>query len=438
MDPEDLTRALRGATDTLEPRPSFTTDVIRGGKRRQVRHRVAIAGGLAALVGITGGTAVLLSPSPNSLPGQENQKDLYDFSILNGPTRGDLAGDQAYLAQVIQAWQKGIEVSPSKPTGTNQLTGSPKVIWAGTTPVGKAAIVGQAGETKDRYFSGDGSPLPTMGPAFGLVTGDQPTLVNEVPLFSATPPTFLFGPQDVMLVSLNPKAEFVSSWTVGHDGKGNREWNNLNPTDGDPRLIQLPNGTDPRTVRVTDLKGLQAGTSWMVRPSSTYGEGADRQSKPIPSRTLDWPQQPLRVNGAVGAELTESHDAMVAKGMADAQEMAQVTGFQAIIDLPDGRSLVGFEYVPDFTGSRFYAAITDRSGKVESITYGGRLNKDTVSAKVRLDEGWLVAAYGATLRYRTAPNAPWTAAGRDAALLPTTATQLEVTVDGQTPKVVTL
>ncbi|WP_436491749.1 hypothetical protein [Actinokineospora sp. HUAS TT18] len=438
MDPEDLTHAFRAATDTLEPRPGFTTDVLRGGKRRQVRHRMAIAGGLAALVGITGGTAALLSSTPTSLPGQENQQSGYDFSILDGPTQGDLAGDNEYLARVIEAWRKGIEVSPNKPVGNDRLTGSPKVIWAGTTPAGKAAIVGQAGETTDRYISGDGSPLAKKGPAFGLVTGEQPTLVNEVPLFSSAPPTFLFGPQDVMLISLDPKAVFVSAWAVGEDGKGKRDWQNVNPsTDSDIRLFRLPNGTDPRTVRVTDPGGMMAGRGWTPRPSSSYAEGADRQSKPIPSRSLDWPQQPLRVNGAKGAELTELHDAMVPTGMVDALEMAQVTGFQTIVDLPDGRSLVGFEYVPDFTGSRFYAAVTDRAGKIESITYGGKLAAG-LPAKVKGDWGWLVAYYDAALRYRTSPDGPWTTAGRDAALLPANATEVEVTADGKQPKIVTL
>jgi hypothetical protein len=47
-------------------------------------------------------------------------------------------------------------------------------------------------------------------------------------------------------------------------------------------------------------------------------------------------------------------------------------------------------------------------------------------------QGWVVADRGATLRQRTG-DGPWQAAGRDAALLPAAANEVEVTRPGMSP-----
>ncbi|CRK59132.1 hypothetical protein [Alloactinosynnema sp. L-07] len=438
MDPDDLTRAFRAATDTLEPRPGFATEVIRGGKRRQVRHRIAIATGMAALIGVTGTTAVVLTSTPNSLPGQ-----VYDFSILNGPTKGDLAGDQEYLTKVLQAWQRGREVSPNPLREGTQLTGSPKVIWAGTTPAGRAAVVGQAGETTDVAHWPEGTTPPRRGPAFGLITGDEPTMVNEAPLFAQGLPTFLFGPQDVMLITLASGPLQASGWTVGADGKGKREWLPVQSADG-ANLLRLPNGTDPRTVRISTSREVSKGESLLVYPSSRYAEGADRQTKQIPERTLDWSLTPyvfFKERGGYMSATIDLEKVLIDAGYLDPQAAAFVTGFRVNTFLPDGRWVLGMEYVSDFQGSRYCAIVTDGS-RALSVTYGGLIEASpALLAKMRLpdNEGWLVTRYGATLRYRAGPGEPWVAATTgQAALLPADTTEVEVTVDGKPPTVVQL
>jgi hypothetical protein len=439
MNTDDLTRALRDATDDIEPRIGFTTDVLRGGRRRQNRHRVAIAGGMAALLGVTGTTVwTLAAPGLVSPPGQT-----LDTSILAAPTKGDLAGDQEYLAKVIEAWRRGLEVSPNKnsPMG-DKLTGSPKVLWAGTTSLGRAAIVGQSAERTGTVHYPEGTKPSVLYPAFGLVTGDEPTLVNESPPFKSSVPVFLFGPADRALITLDRGPRLVTSrWVVGEDGKGTREWQPI-PVTGGVAITSMPEGTDPRTVRVREEASSDSRANWSVLPSSTYAEGWDRQSKPIASRTLDdWLQEPLRLRGATRDRLTEAHALMAQENFADPLEMAQVTGFEVITDLPDGRTAIGFEYAPDFGGSRFYAMVVEHDGKEYSITYGGKLDKNAVlPARVELpdEQGWLVAHYGASLRFRTTPNGLWTDAGLDAALLPRGAIEVEVTKHGKPPQIATL
>lgn len=456
-DGEALRRAMLTAVADLAPPPRFTEAVLRGGRRRRTRRRALVAGacGLVAVAVLT----PWLRPAPDGWrePARPAE-DLYDTSLLRAPTRGDLAGDREYLDRVLLAWQEGLRTSPNRdnPSG-DRLTGSPKVVWAGTTPEGPAAVVAQGGELNGTISGPDGAAPPKLHPAFGLVVGADPELVVDTPLFRGQPPAFLFGPGDRTLLALDRGVPMsVSTWAIGPDGRGGRTWRELPAVDG-VAVARLPGGADPRSARVilgtpgTDPRPTRIvlGDPATDRPApgitplaaSLAHLGVDRQSKPVPQRTLDWPRDPvMRVAGATGAPLPEVDRVLLDAGMADPYGVASVTGFQVVADLPGGRTATGFEFVPDHTGSRFYVAIT-RGAEVLSVHHGGALDPAApLPARAALPDGLgtLVAHHGAHLRYRTAPDAAWVAAGRDAALLPATATQVEVTRPGRQVAVVDL
>lgn len=445
MDTTDFARALRDATDDIEPRAGFTPDVLRGGRRRRTRRRTAVAGSMALVLAAGGSiTVATWSHSPPPLTSAPANP------LLTAATRGDLAGDAAYLRDARTAFSKGMAVAPD----VEPLIGEPRVYWAGNTPAGRVAIVVQERKPEEgtmTYVDGTVVDLRTVQRLMiGLVTGDQATLVNSTPTgLDSERTAFLFGPTDRFAVAFSGGAPLYASaeWTVGTDGHGARQWTAMTDLDGISFLAfpQPVRGGDVRVVRATDPTTAGHDQSLSTLPASLYAEGHDKQSKPIPRRTMTWPQNnALRVGGTKAPPLSKDLDVgseLQAAGYGDPLARVGVIGFEVIADLPDGGSVAGVEYVPNEQGSRLYLAIRDATGKVTQWVYGGTLDPAAaLPVKVALpqDQGWLVANRDATLRYRTAPNAPWTDAGRAAALLPVNATQVEVTRDGLPATVVTL
>lgn len=446
MNTEDLTRALRDATDDIEPRNSFTTDVVRGGKRRQFRRRMAVTGTLAFVM--AAGVVVSVAPWAPTPPGLTAAAP---NPLLTAATRGDLAGDADYLRDARTAFTKGMAASPGADQPGNTLIGEPRVYWAGNTPAGKVAVVVQQRESEKgnvTYVDGTVVDLSTVQRVvIGLVIGDQATLVNSAPgngdAMTLERTAFLFGPSDRYVVAFSGGAPLHASpeWKVGEDGRGAREWTAMTDLDGISFLAfpEAVRGGDVRVVRAKDPKTAGYEQSLGVLPASLYHEGTDRQSKPIPRRTMDWPQNPpLRASGAKATALTNGDQdvasALQAAGYGDPLARVGVTGFEVIVDLPDGRSVVAVEYVPNDTGSRLYLGYRDGGISVTKWAYGGPLNGAEplpVNVKLENGQGTLVAARGANLRYRTTTHGPWTDAGKDAALLPANATHVEVTRDGE-------
>lgn len=440
---EDLTRALRDATDDIEPRAGFTTDVLRGGKRRQFRRRMAVTGTLAFVM--AAGVVVSVAPWDPTPPGLTAAAP---SPLLTAATRGDLAGDTDYLRDARTAFTKGMAASPGADQPGNTLIGEPRVYWAGNTPAGKVAIVVRQRESEKgiaHYADGTAVDLSTVQRVvIGLVIGDQATLVNSAPAsgdaMTLERTAFLFGPSDRYAIAFSGGAPLHASpeWKVGEDGRGARTWTAMTDLDG-ISFLAFPGavrGGDVRVVRAKDPEKADNEQAMHVLPASLYHEGTDRQSKPIPRRTMDWPQnQPLRAGGTKTAPLTDDLDVgseLRAAGYGDPLARVGVIGFEVIADLPGGRSVVGVEYVPNDTGSRLYLGYRDAAGKVTKWAYGGPLNSAKplpVTVKLENGQGTLVAASGANLRYRT--DGDWISAGKDAALLPTNATQVEVTRDGE-------
>jgi hypothetical protein len=105
-------------------------------------------------------------------------------------------------------------------------------------------------------------------------------------------------------------------------------------------------------------------------------------------------------------------------------------GWYAYGGTPDGRRLVATDMAALADPSRAYVVLLARSGPATVVDGGPVDRRSSLPVQVRLPDrqGWLVAAKGTQLAWRTGSGA-WTPAGRNAALLPAAAT--EVQVDGQ-------
>ncbi len=97
--------------------------------------------------------------------------------------------------------------------------------------------------------------------------------------------------------------------------------------------------------------------------------------------------------------------------------------------LDDGTEVVvGGEMLGVVEPTQIYAVVQGKHGT--QVMHAGRAER-TAPLPVRVElpdqQGWVVAAYGAKLRYRGADGSEWSRAVEDAALLPPTATEVEVT-----------
>ncbi|GFJ94759.1 SigE family RNA polymerase sigma factor [Phytohabitans rumicis] len=161
----DIRTVLHRATDDLAAPPTLVDDVRRGGRRRLVRRRAFLGGGLALAAAASAGGVLRFSGTPGG--GLEVAGPLLDT-----PTRGDLAGDAAYLRKVRDAWRShlvDIEVG---------VRGEPNILWAGTTPVGPAAYIVQRTNTNPVVAQPSGERMvavaawvepATRGPKIGTV-----------------------------------------------------------------------------------------------------------------------------------------------------------------------------------------------------------------------------------------------------------------------------
>jgi hypothetical protein len=174
--------------------PSDLVHRARQGGAKRLRRRwfttiAAVTVSMAAVAGVAVAGQDLLpwrndQVMPAAVPGPG---DPYGF-LMNRPTKGDLAGDQSYLDQVVSTWEKSHAKSPGQSRGIfDDLRGKPKVAWAGQTPGGKAAIVVQQSylhNHADIHLDQEG--LYTLIGFVGEGADGSPTLVADSTRLQAT------------------------------------------------------------------------------------------------------------------------------------------------------------------------------------------------------------------------------------------------------------
>lgn len=424
MTDTDIQIMLDRATRDLAPPPDLLA-TVRAGSRRRVRHRratlgaglavllTAIGGGL--LVGPVGPVGPAVGPRPAAAPTA--------LAIMAGPTRGDLADDRAFLRTALQLWTRSVAGD------YYQFIAPAQVIWAGRTPVGKAAVVAQSERPSE-------SPAAIARVGFVEPGADGQPLISGPTLVEATsvarrPPAMLIGAKRDTLVVLDGGGpiELSTSYRYRPDGTIHRDYRPVTFTDG-AAVLRVPPQTDGFTIALAP-PGHQPGSGPVEianvgDPTAADGtDGAERQRRVLP-RGEAWWEQPLPIHDRYTDPLAR-HSGPVN------------TCWDIYARTPDGRNLlVSTQQYGRDPVRIFYALGTDRRPPVGS--YGGQFSPDVLDVLFRLPDrqGFVVAAADATLRYRTGAGGAWQSVHEDAALLPDATTEVEVTRPDTTPRTVRL
>jgi hypothetical protein len=447
MEANRLATAWREATDELQLPADFVDRVVRGGRRRAVHRRGRIVAGVAAVVAIVAGVALvgIARGGPTVTPADPR---------LEEPTHGDLANDQAFIDRAVRAWRDGIKVSYNADRGIfDDPRTDPHVYWAGATPAGPAAVVLQAFylHEHDNLSSTDANQMQTL---VGLVGSDPAG--NRLALLGdqyradgfPEPGYFLFGPGDrTLLVLRRDVPVYLSTRPVlDEDGRITRQWQRLEVTDG-VAVAQVPAEDDPDAVRLVARAtppdpGLKTWEGLLLlEPASAYLKMADDIRA---GRTTEFRQQenrlpwleygpPVRIGQnppAMDHPEAAFRDAVHEWGTVDLG--ASTTGYglwTVVAGLADGNVALVSEVQQGNRPSRVYAIITNRAGRVLAVRPGNVVDLTAalpVVVHLPDGQGWVVASYGKQLHYRTA-GGEWTPAGAHAALLPDAAAEVRVT-----------
>jgi hypothetical protein len=95
-----------------------------------------------------------------------------------------------------------------------------------------------------------------------------------------------------------------------------------------------------------------------------------------------------------------------------------------------GRTALVGETQDGLRDSQLYAVVLDRFGAVEDVIPAGAVDSAAaLPVAVRLPDaqGWMVAAHGSEIAFRTTADKAWQPVGANAALLPNLATQVRLT-----------
>lgn len=424
VDTEELSTVLRGATDGLEPRAGFTNAVLRGGRRRQLRHRIAVATSAAAAIAVaTGGTYAVLNDN-----GTEQSQVAAGW--LNEPTKGELAGDREFLDSAIAAWEAGKSRSPNAIAGIfDDLRSAPHVYWAGNTAAGRTAVVMQQAYLHP-HENLPATAANTLQTLVGLVTTDdgQFKLVTDQFQWKSSDPApgyFQFGLSDRTLLIVDRGTPLMVN-----TGKDKSVWEPMPIKDGvaikqfeedrAPFPATVVSGADPDADSAVQFPFLLA--SMYLSAVESGGTGLPR------------PPEELRVGQSGGPEF-ETADVFfneVSVKLNDGNAVANYPSNWLIrAGLDDGRVAVVGHNQTGGTPSRIYAVLVNQDMSTQ-VLEGEVVGKSAVlPVKFRLPDaqGWVVFANGAELSYRTSQDGQWQDAGVGGALIPDNAVQ--VRVDGQ-------
>lgn len=426
----EIRAVLHRATDHLAAPPDLLADVRRGGRGRLVRRRTFLAGGV--LTGVAAATA----GGAWTLRGSGPPMDVAS-PLLDGPTRGDLAGDAAFRRRLLDTWRSRLADIDT------DLYGEPHISWAGRTPAGPAAVMAQR-TANNPVVSSEGDRLIGQM-AFVRPTPNGPEVMTIEALTDGagvnSAAALLGADLDVLLVrDTGRAAEYSTEFGYGDDGRILRTFRPVPFADGaaalrvapQRRRITIAIGYTPREKR----NRLHISNAIEVLAPAGKDAGAP------PPRTHVLPGA-----GAAWGPLPE--------------EEARRRSDRTVAAMAPYLDILGNHAAPRDPALTVYGAVAGRRLLVRTIQYeddpahavallSGPGESFEVAAAVRVQRGGalpvglrlpgglgvLVAAEGARLRYREAGGA-WQHAGQHAALLPARAAQVEVD-RGSGPRVVPL
>ncbi|HEX6356326.1 hypothetical protein [Actinophytocola sp.] len=434
MKTTDLGELMRAATDDLETTPDFARQVILGGRRRKQRRRVMVAAGALAVIAAIGSTTIMtLGDGPTISAADER---------LEAPTMGDLAGDQAFLNEVVAAWREGLPLAPEAALGFyNAPQGDPHVYWAGNTPAGRAAIVLQQVQVPDN------GQIPTgktgTRTAEGLVAIDAED--GKLKLVGTRPASlellgwssfYKFGDGTrTMLIVDEGKPLYYSFEFSG--AKERPKWHRAESRDG-VALVSIPKDANERGAVAYQGDQPPAVVDWKRVPYDFYAERMTFADEYLAKRLTEHPTfrtslLPWQEAWVIGQhrelQSPADRDLLRARGVPQFIGSNYVSVWAIFAGLDDGRTVV-LEETQSPTGTpQLIAFLLTSDGVNLSSADGGPVDRNAVlPVKFRIPEGggWIVAQQGQTLSYRTSPNGQWQDAGKDAALLPDNAVEVKV------------
>ena len=476
--------ALHRLSDDVAEPPTVLTDAYRRAGQLRRRHRAVLAAVLVLALTAVGAGAQWYA---NTRPGPNRTAAVTGADLLTQPTRGDLAADAGLRARVLTIWGGSPRNVPRLgPASTGydsslalyQLSGGPTVLLAQQTPAGPVAIVAQRAVPANRTpaptisgqkvnLLGEDDPIVSIG-FLATGTGGQLTVVDATIARVDRPVpglAFLAGADRTWLVVLSTGGPLGLSTRRDYhpDGRITRPFQEI-PLNDRVGVQAVPAVTDDEeALSVAALPATDSADSVMIynEPPPTQAAGTVVTRTGDGKNMLPWGEDTLwtlpddrgaaAAWGVSQARQTASGWTSPAGRIAEAWENAFMdamfatptgagtdhhSGWYVFGALPDGRGFIVGEGEVGDDPSYLYGAMWDH-GKTTNL-YGGKIDPTSplpVRYRFPDGQGWVVAAKGATLAYRTDA---WHDAGRDAALVPAGATQVRVTPAGGQPTVVPL
>ncbi|WP_405062853.1 hypothetical protein OG474_14780 [Kribbella sp. NBC_01505] len=425
MTETELKDRLTASVDEIEAAPDVLVRARHGGARRLRRRRLTtLAISTMAVLAVGGvaltGPGLYSSLTEPPVVGVPVQNDPYGF-LMKGHTRGDLANDQPFLDQALLAWKSSHGDSANRDRGIfNRLQGEPQVYWAGTTPAGRAAIIGQYSELRhhgniqlDREgvhtlvgFVADKNGKPTVladsypAPGVGLQIG------------------FVAGNNALVVLDTGKKVGWSPGREYRDDGSSGREYAPVPFKDG-VGLVTLPENTNLLSLALhtlpakgaSDLEVANGGVN--VNPLDDDG----RLWSTVDGDGL-WPMSPNSQQLAGTAR--DAFDAALGPVKDPVYYRFADSIWLGYGVTANGSSIYLGEQQIDNDLTRTYAVLKPKNGKAR-IVPGGVPDRTSGDLPVRIKlpdkQGWAVAAQGATLSYRFGDGA-WSTDSRNALLVP--------------------
>ncbi|RSM82788.1 hypothetical protein DMH04_24555 [Kibdelosporangium aridum] len=423
MNAEELRTALRSATPDLEPRPTLTAEVVRGGVRRLRIRRLTIAGATlaaAALVTTTASFGWQVLSEPNQVATNP---------MMLQPTRGDLANDKAFIADVLDAWE-------DKEASSTVVT-RPHVYWAGTTPVGRAAVVMQ--ETEGRAL------------VRGLVGIDARTQQLRTLIVDVRGSGFRFGPEDRFVLVVPASKPVLVSDGVSYDnpaGLAERKWRSMRDADG-VMVAELPPGSgsaDARVMAGDPSDGVDGDELIQLQQAGNDQVLAEKNAP----TGLEWGSHLMWARPGTPPAHWDDLQWLGSRwftGLSDSDLLDPTRPFSGnsstwfvSVAGPDTSTYVIGEYQPVHSGPvRLYALTMLRTGELgKTYSLGAARSDSPLPVLVSLpDKSAKVAvAKGAKLSYRTTKDGVWLEDAEEALRVPNDAVEIRVTLPGKEPAIV--
>lgn len=425
-------------TSTLHDRmEAATSDIVPGqdlllrarseGRRRLRRRHLTATVTVAVFVGLAALSADAVRSWHPAPPSYAMSGPLGD-----GRTHGDLAGDTGYAEDVTTTVRTWFETAQRSKYG--QPYGPAEVIWAGTTPAGSAAIVEQAvlvGKHRKTglWFIGTGP----AGPRVAADNLDHPRTQ-----------AWYVDPDHRVLAVIDDGSprEVAFRWAYRPDGQARHAFEPLPFNDG-VAAVALPPDVKRDTVVVGDLPFLSYDQTVGIAnveggsPTLTGLPWVNPASKAETLIPFIHTGQPPVIEAApfpVTQQLYQRAMHALDSHTDTSTGFAQYPTWFVYGTTPKGRDVVVFQRQLASDPARLYALVD-----ATMFDLGPVHRTDPLPVRMHLadGEGWLVAKYGATLKFRIG-NGAWTEAGPDAALVPEDTTSVAVVSPSGTQELVSL